>query len=645
MERIRELIDILNKASQAYYAGDEEIMPNYEYDRLYDELAELEKSSGVVHPDSPTVNVGYGVVGFLPKVAHEQRMLSLDKTKEPSELKEFLGENIGMLSWKLDGLTIVLKYENGKLTQAITRGNGEIGEDVTHNAMHFAGVPHLIDYAQPISFRGEAVISYTEFEKINEKLEEGAKYKNPRNLCSGTVRQLDSSVLKGRKVEFNLFSVITDDVEITGDSKSKSIEWAREKGFVPAFYEMVTGENVEEAVSLFKNKVSENNLPSDGLVLTLDSISYSASLGVTSKFPKDSIALKWEDETAVTKLMEISWNTSRTGLINPIAIFEPVELEGTTVNRASLHNLSIVEGLELGIGDEITVYKANMIIPQVAENLTRSNSFEIPDKCSVCGGETEILAQNGVKVLCCTNPNCKAQQVKALTHFVSRDAMNMEGFSEATVEKFVDNGIAFNYLDIFSLHEKREEIMALEGFGEKSANNLLASIEKSKTCMLHNFIYALGINHIGLVGAKVLCNNFDYNFPSIINAKEEDLTAIDGFGGIMAHAVVSYFAGEKNRAMAEEALTLLNIQKPKIESAALSGKTFVITGGLEIFENRKALQGYIESIDGKVASAVSNNTDYLINNDAQSASSKNKKARELGVEIITEEKFNEMFGK
>jgi len=645
LERIRELIDILNKASEAYYVNNEEIMPNYEYDMLYDELVRLEEETGTVYPDSPTVNVGYRVVGSLTKVAHEQRMLSLDKTKDPAQLKDFLADKEGVLSWKLDGLTIVLKYDGGRLIQAITRGNGEIGEDVTHNAVHFAGVPASIDYSGAIAFRGEAVISYSEFEKINEKLEESVKYKNPRNLCSGTVRQLDSAVLKERKVEFNLFSVMTEDASVTKDSKSAGIEWASNQGFIPAYYKMVNGENVEEAVLWFKEQVGKNNLPSDGLVLTLDSISYSASLGSTSKFPKDSVALKWEDETALTKLVEINWNTSRTGLINPIAIFEPVELEGTTVNRASLHNLSIVMGLELGIGDEIRVYKANMIIPQVADNLTRSNTFEAPDKCSVCGGETEIVAQNGIRFLYCTNPNCKAQQVKALTHFVSRDAMNIEGFSEATVEKFVDKGFTDNYLDIFSLHEKQEEIMAMEGFGEKSANNLLASIEKSKTCMLHNFIYALGINHIGLVGAKLLCGNFDYDFSSIINAKEEELTLIDGFGSIMAHAVTNYFSGEKNRSMAEDAFKLLNIQRPRAESAALSGKTFVITGSLERFENRKALQSYIERIGGKVASAVSSNTDYLINNDVESSSSKNKKARELGVEIISEEKFIEAFGR
>ena len=644
MERIRELINILNKASEAYYVDNEEIMPNFEYDKLYDELVELESQAGTVYPDSPTVNVGYKVVDFLPKVPHEQRMLSLDKTKDTEQLKEFLGENQGLLSWKLDGLTIVLKYEGGKFVQAITRGNGEIGEDVTHNAMHFAGVPQSINYNRPIFFRGEAVISYREFDKINERLEEGAKYKNPRNLCSGTVRQLDSAVLKERKVEYHLFNVMTDDSELTGDSKQAGLEWARQQGFVPAYYKIVNHENIEEAVLGFKEQVNKSDLPSDGLVLTLDSISYSASLGVTSKFPKDSIALKWEDETAATKLVEISWNTSRTGLINPIAVFEAVELEGTTVNRASLHNLSIVAGLELGVGDEITVYKANMIIPQVAENLTRSNTFEVPDKCSVCGGETEIVAQNGIRFLYCTNPNCKAQQVKALTHFVSRDAMNMEGFSEATVEKFVDQGFADNYIDIFSLHEKREEIMALEGFGEKSANNLLASIEKSKTCMLHNFIFALGINHIGLVGAKLLCNHYDYNFSSIANATEEELINIDGFGSIMAHAVINYFAEEKNRKMAEEALKFLEIQKPKMESAELKGKTFVITGSLEKFENRKALQNYIERIGGKVASAVSSNTDYLINNDMESTSGKNKKAVELGVEIIGEAKFVDMFG-
>jgi len=648
-ERIKCLVNTLNQAAKAYYIDNSEIMSNIEYDNLYDELVRLEKETGTVLSDSPTANVGFRVMDYLPKVTHDKRLLSLDKTKDIEDLKIFLGDKCGLLGWKLDGLTLVLNYENGKLKRALTRGNGEIGEDVTHNAKHFHGVPNEIEYGGALSLRGEALISYSEFARINANLDEAAKYKNPRNLCSGTVRQLDSKVLKDRRVFFYAFSVDLSGGEhtIPVNSKEAALIWAKNQGFMPIEYKMVKSDRLEEAVVWFKSHVEGSDLPTDGLVLTFDDISYSESLGATSKFPKDSIAFKWEDELAHTKLLEISWNTSRTGLINPIAIFESVELEGTTVNRASLHNLSIVSNLQLGLGDEITVYKANMIIPQVAENLTRSNTFEIPEFCGVCGFKTVIEKNGDTEFLYCKNPGCSAQLKRALTHFVSRDAMNIEGLSVSSIERFMENGFLENYLDIFSLHTHGPEIMELEGFGKKSVEKLVLSIEKSKNCALHNFIYSLGISQIGLQSAKLLCAFFGYDFKKIISASEDALLQIDGFGPVMAKSVLDYFFNEENRRLAIGAFSLLNIQNPtpSVENnTALSGQVFVITGSLTHFKNRPELSAYIESIGGKTTSSVSANTSYLINNDAASNSSKNKKAKELGVEIITEEEFIKRFG-
>ncbi|MCL2564347.1 MAG: NAD-dependent DNA ligase LigA [Defluviitaleaceae bacterium] len=647
MKRMEWLVNTLNKASKAYYIDNNEIMSNLEYDRLYDELTALEKESGIVLAGSPTANIGFEAVDNLSKVIHDKQLLSLDKTKSIEALKSFLGDKKGLLGWKLDGLTIVLKYENGKFIQALTRGNGEIGEDVTHNALHFGGAPREIEFKGTVILRGEAVISYSEFGRINKNLDDNLKYKNPRNLCSGTVRQLDSKILKERQVFFYAFSLDFGDTDhaFIANSKENALIWAKSQGFTPLEYKIVENTQIEEAVEWFKNNAKDNDLPSDGLVLTFDDIAYSSSLGSTSKFPKDSIAFKWEDEIAQTKLLTISWNTSRTGLINPIAIFEPVELDGTTVNRASLHNLSIVKNLELGDLDEITVYKANMIIPQVADNLTRSNTFEIPDKCEVCGFKTIIQTSNDAEFLYCKNPSCKAQLVRALTHFVSRDAMNIEGLSEATIERFVEKGFIQNYLDIFSIHTCEKEIMEMDGFGKKSVEKLINSIEKSKNSTLHNFIYALGINQIGLANAKLLCAFFDYDFANIMNAPEEKFLKIDGFGPVMAKSVTDYFNDDKNKRLAEEAYGLLNIQAPAaIISSSLGGQTFVITGSLNIFKNRGELSDYIESLGGKTASSVSAGTSFLINNDTGSNSSKNKKAKELGITIITENEFVEKYG-
>nr|WP_058486568.1 NAD-dependent DNA ligase LigA [Defluviitalea phaphyphila] len=643
MERMKELINILNKASKAYYQEDREIMSNKEYDALYDELQELEKKTGIILSDSPTQKVGYTILSSLPKVKHSQRMLSLDKTKEIAQLKNFLGDQKGLLSWKLDGLTIVLTYRDGKLFQGVTRGNGEIGEDITNNAKTFKNIPLFIPFKGELILRGEAVIKYSDFKKINENLPPEEQYKNPRNLCSGSVRQLNNEITAKRNVYFFAFSLVEAQGKDFEDSKVKSLEWLKSLGFDIVEYKLVTKDNVEEVVYEFEKNISHNDFASDGLVLTYDSISYSLSLGSTAKFPRDSIAFKWKDEMKETKLLAIQWNTSRTGLINPVAVFESVELEGTTVNRASLHNLSILEDLKLGIGDTIKVYKANMIIPQVAENLTKSNNIEIPKECPVCKGKTEIIQVREGKALYCTNPNCEAQRIKTLTHFVSRDAMNIEGLSEATIEKFVKKGFIKDFIDIYNLYLYEEEIKNMDGFGEKSYKNLINSIEKSKQVELPNLIYALGLNHVGLSNAKLLCKYYNYDLEKIINCKMEELINIEGFGDIIANSIYTYFNKEENKERIYKLKDLLQIQVTKInEEQILKDKTFVITGKVEHFKNRKELKEKIESLGGKVTGTVTKNTDYLINNNIESNSSKNRKAKELGITIITEEEFLNM---
>ena len=637
---MRELIELLNKAAKSYYQDNNSIMSDMEYDRLYDELEILEKTEGIVLSDSPTVRVGYEVLGNLEKVRHESRMLSLDKTKDVEKLKEFLGNNKGVLSWKLDGLTVVLKYKNGELFQALTRGNGEVGEDITHNARVFKNIPLKINYENELVLRGEAVISFKDFEIINETLDENEKYKNPRNLCSGTVRQLNSEIAAKRNVCFIAFSLVSEVDADFNDSKNEKMKWLESIGFQIVESKLVDSDSVEEAVFDFEKNVGMNEFASDGLVLTYDSVSLSESLGTTAKFPKDSIAFKWKDETAETTLTNIIWNTSRTGLINPIAVFEPVELEGTTVNKASLHNLSIVENLELGIGDRITVYKANMIIPQVAENITKSNTFEIPEKCAVCGGETQIVKMKDGKALKCINLNCDAQAVLRIVHYSSRDALNIEGFSEATVERFIKKGFIKNYTGIYNIKDFKEDIVKMDGFGEKSYSNIINAIEKSKDTGLENFIYGLGIDNVGLSNAKLLCGKFDYDFDRIIAASFDELVEIDGFGEVIADSVKKYFENEENVALAKKALSFLKIKIPE-----KSEEESALTGDVSHYKNRKELQKEIESLGGKVTSSVTGKTNYLINNDIMSNSSKNKKAKELGVEIITEEQYIEMIGK
>ncbi len=640
-ERIKELIQILNEAGKAYYQESREIMSNLEYDALYDELVALEQETGVVYGNSPTVNVGYELLSELPKEAHDSPMLSLDKTKEPEALRSWLDGKEGILSWKLDGLTIVLTYREGKLYKAVTRGNGEVGEVITNNARTFKNVPATIPFLGELVIRGEAVIKYTDFEKINAAIEDvEAKYKNPRNLCSGSVRQLNNEITAKRNVNFFAFNLVSaegrESVTVT-----ENFAWLQSLGFDVVEYKKVNPENIVDTVSWFSEQIQSMDIPSDGLVLTYDDIAYGRSLGRTAKFPRHSIAFKWADELANTHLLEVEWSPSRTGLINPVAIFEPVELEGTTVSRASLHNISILESLELGIGDEISVYKANMIIPQVAENFTKSGNLPYPSHCPACGGETEVRDTNGVKALYCTNKLCSAKKIKLFAHFVGRDAMNMDGLSEATLDKMIEKEFIAELPDLFHLEKYAEEIKEMEGFGEKSCTNMLASIEKSRKVLMPNFLFSLGILNIGLANAKLICKEFSYDFNRIRQAAMEELVVIDGIGEVIAQSVIDYFQNEHNKKMVDALLEEVELLVPEMSENAqsLEGKTFVITGSVNHFKNRNELKAKIEELGGKVTGSVSAKTDYLINNDNTSTSSKNKKAKELGIPILTEEDF------
>ncbi len=649
IERMKDLIAILQEASKAYYAEDREIMSNFEYDKLYDELMKLEKETGTVLAGSPTITVGYEAVEQLPKETHESPMLSLEKTKDREELKEWLKEKEGLLSWKLDGLTIVLTYENGKLLKAVTRGNGEVGEVVTNNARTFVNLPLSIPYDGRLILRGEAVITYEDFKKINEEIADtDEKYKNPRNLCSGSVRQLNNEITKERRVRFFAFSLVkAEKIQETGNMsfqfgyREEEFEFLKKMGFEVVEYKKVNEKNILETVEYFEEKISGYEVPSDGLVLIYNDIVYGKSLGRTAKFPRDSIAFKWADEMRETTLLEIEWSPSRTGLINPVAIFEPVELEGTTVSRASVHNISIVKKLKLGIGDTITVYKANMIIPQIAENLTMSDNLTIPECCPACGGKTQIKQDNEVQSLYCMNSECSAKKIKAFTLFVSRDALNIEGLSEATLEKFIAKGFLHDFTDIFHLDRYEEVIKEMEGFGEKSYQNLIKSVENARKVTLPKFIYALGISNIGLANAKMICKEYRYDLQALIQANEEELSQIDGVGSVIAGTFCDYFREKTHLDLMERLQKELTIETEVYEekNQSLAGKSFAITGSLEQFENRNSLKERIESLGGKVTGTVTGKTSALINNDDKSNSSKNKKARELGVEIITEQEF------
>ncbi len=645
LQRIKELTKILTEAGKAYYQENREIMSNFEYDKLYDELSALERETGIVLAGSPTVTVGYESVQELPKERHEQPMLSLDKTKDVEALKSFVGEQKALVSWKLDGLTIVLTYRDGGLFKAVTRGNGEVGEVITGNARVFENIPLSIPYKGELILRGEAVISYSDFVKINEEIEDvDAKYKNPRNLCSGSVRQLNNEITAARHVNFYAFSLVKAEGVDFKNSRKEQFAWMQKQGFCVVEHRIVTGEDVPEAVEWFARRIQEYDIPSDGLVVVYDDIAYGQSLGTTAKFPRDSIAFKWKDEIRNTHLLEIEWSPSRTGLINPVAIFEPVELEGTTVSRASVHNLSIMKALELGIQDEIQVYKANMIIPQIAENLTRSGNVKIPETCPVCGGATHIQKANDVETLYCTNEECQAKKLKLFTLFVSRNALNIDGLSEATLEKFIGRGFIHEFADIFELDKHREEIVEMEGFGIKSYENLMAGIAEAQKTTQPRLLYGLGIPNVGVANAKMICKAFQYNLGKIRSADAEELAAVDGIGPVIGKTVAEYFASEKNSSMLDRLLEKLEIEIPDIEASeqVFAGMNFVITGSVQHYSNRNELKSLIEEKGGKVTGSVTSKTTYLINNDAASSSSKNKKAKALGIPIISEEDFMKM---
>lgn len=642
-ERIKELVDILNKASKAYYQDAKEIMSNFEYDALYDELVQLEKDTGIVLANSPTVNVGYEVVSELPKEQHESPMLSLDKTKEVNVLADFAGDKKSLLSWKLDGLTVVLTYEQGKLFKAVTRGNGEIGEVITNNAKTFKNIPLSIPYEGRLVLRGEAIIKYSDFEKINREIEDAqAKYKNPRNLCSGSVRQLNSEITAKRNVNFIAFALISAENVDFKNSIEHQYLWLEQQGFEVVERKEVTSSNMEETVKYFAEKIKEYDYPSDGLVLMYDDIEYGLSLGRTAKFPRNGIAFKWEDEQAETTLEYIEWSPSRTGLINPVAVFKPVELEGTTVTRASVHNISIMEELKLGDGDTIKVYKANMIIPQISENVTKSGKCVIPEICPACGERTETKNDNGVKTLYCPNKQCPAKHVKLYSLFVSRNAMNIDGLSEETLEKFIDAGYIHEFADIFNLSRYQKEIVETPGFGQKSYDNLIDSLNKAREVELHALLYSLGIPNIGVANAKLICKYFNNDIEKITHATAEELVKIDGIGDKMAVKFVEYFSDKENIKKFNNLLNELTIIKEENnEEQNMAGLNFVVTGSVERFANRNEVKDYIEKRGGKVTGSVTSKTNYLINNDLLSNSSKNKKAKELGIEIINEEQFLE----
>ena len=646
MQRMKELIPMLTEATKAYYQEDREIMSNFEYDRLYDELVKLEEETGVTLAGSPTVSVGYESLEELPKEAHESPMLSLDKTKDRETLRQFVGEHKTLLSWKLDGLTIVLTYRNGKLEKAVTRGNGTVGEVITNNARVFKNIPLQIGYQGELVLRGEAIITYSDFEKINRQIEDvDARYKNPRNLCSGSVRQLNNEITARRNVHFYAFSLVkAEDVDFQ-NSREQQFLWLKEQGFEVVEYRVVTAAVLDEAMEYFAHQVAENDFPSDGLVALYDDIAYGESLGSTAKFPRNAYAFKWQDEIRETVLRKIEWSPSRTGLINPVAIFDPVELEGTTVSRASVHNISIMKEMQLGIGDKIQVYKANMIIPQIAENLTRSGNLEIPNICPVCGQEARVHKTNEVESLYCMNPQCQAKKIKSFTLFVSRDAMNIDGLSEATLEKFIQKGFIKDFGDIFEIDRYREEIVGMEGFGEKSYENLMVSLERARHTTLPRLLYSLGIANIGLANAKVICKAFDYDIERLIAATGEEISDIEGIGPVIAKTYTEYFKDEENQRKLRHLLSHLELETvKKEENSSLEGKQFVITGSVEHFANRAQLKEYIEERGGKVTGSVTSKTHYLINNDTTSNSSKNKKAKDLGIPILSEEDFLKMAG-
>lgn len=649
LEKMHKLISLIDKYRNEYYNEDREEVDNKEYDRLKDELDELERKAGFVLSNSPSLKVGCEVTSKLPKYTFKKPMLSLSKTKEVSGLQQFLSDKDGILSWKMDGLTVVVAYNNGELVSAITRGNGEIGEVITQNAKHFRNLPLRIPYKGKLVLRGEAVMTYSDFERINKGLVTSGDElkKNPRNLCSGTVRSVDSSVTKNRGVYWYAFELVSADCEIPNDI-DKQFKWLNNNGFDTVQFMVVNSSNVVQAVMQFESIVESKKLdiPTDGLVLTYRDKKYGESLGVRAKSPRHSIAFKWEDEAVETKVIDIEWSPSRNGLITPVAIFEPVDIEGSTVSRASLHNVSIFAEKQLGYGDRIKVYKANMIIPQVLDNLDRTATCQIPGQCPCCG-EPTVLHQDpksGVYTLWCENSECAAKGTRSFEHFVARDAMNIDGVSTSTLNTLIECRIISDYASIYHINEHADEIINLEGFGYTSFMNIVNAVEKSRNVKPANLIYALGIPNIGLTTAKLICKHFGNDLVKTVTASYNDLINIDGIGDTIADSFTAYFA-DKNNAEAFVRLTkeLNIIQEAVSNNTEMNGITICVTGDVHIFKNRRAIKDIVENLGGKLTGSVSKSTSYLVTNDTTSGSRKNKAAQEYGIPILTEQQFIEKF--
>ena len=650
VDRIKELISILNKASDAYYNSGDPIMTDYEWDNLYDELAKLEEETGVVYLNSPTQQVGYTIVDKINEVEHNHPMLSLNKTKSSGELIRFAGKKDCVLSVKCDGLTCSLGYKNGKLISAETRGNGVSGCDVLINVLTIANVPHEIPYKEDLIIDGEVVIDWNTFNKINENLPEDKKYKHPRNLVSGSLTLLDSKEASNRNMRFIAWRVIKG---FSHKSMFFDLKEAEKNGFevVPMFTysnNSTDKENIDAILERIRDMADEESIPYDGAVMAVDDYKIAESMGRTNKFFRHSYAYKYEDSLYETVLTDIEWNTSKTGLINPVAIFKPVDLSGAITTRATLHNITYIKNMMLGIGDRIRIYRSNMVIPKVHDSIDKSGNFTIPSTCPICGEPTKIVKDNDSEVLMCTNDNCAGKLLGKLCHAVSKNALNIEGLSEATIQKFINLGWLNSIRDIYHLSEHLTEMYKLEGFGRKSVDKLLDSIEDSRNTDLVRYIYAQSIPLIGHTASKAISKMCDGDLNTFVQHMSKGANAfgkIDGIGSEMIKSLEKWW--DVNCLEFVDAATIFTFNRKKetasVSGTDLTGKVFVITGNLTQFRNRDEMKERIESLGGKVSGSVSAKTTALINNDIESTSSKNKKAKQLNVPILTENMFIEKY--
>ena len=666
VKRIHELVKQLNEYRDAYYNRAESLVVDSEYDRLFDELKALETDTGVVLMNSPTSTVGYDVKSKLEKVSHDIPLLSLDKTKDVDELVKFMGNHKCLLMYKYDGLTVELIYNNGKLIQASTRGDGYTGEDITHNAKTFKNIPLTIPYNGFLRVVGEAIIYKHDFQKINDNLPAGEKpYANARNLAAGSVRQLDSAVCYTRNIHFMLWDVLEglddlptlDDLFPASDSRMTKFFACERLGFeLPyacRFEQESSAFIIQDAIEHMRDQAIEKGIPIDGMVMKYDSISYSKQKGGTSHHNNDGIAFKFEDETAETVLREIEWSMGRTGQLTPVAIFDPIELDGTIVTRASVHNLSYIKDYDLNIGDKLKVYKANMIIPQILENISATergtkHGVQYPDACPVCGGSIRVEQVNDTESVYCDNPKCNGKKLGKFSHYVSKPAMNIDGLSEATLEKFINSGWLTDFTDLYHLNRYDKEIMRMEGFGKRSYDKLMTAIEASKSTTLARLLISLGIPYIGKTASKAIsnyCAGDPYKFIELIN-DDFNWMQLEDFGEVMSASLKDWFSDDDNFKLYHCIVGHLNIQIEKAITTPVAdnpfiGKTVVATGSLQNF-TRDGIGKKLKELGAKVGSSVSKKTDYVIA--GEKAGSKLTKAKELGVPVLTETEFMAMIG-